>query len=328
MMQYTTLGKTGLKVSVAGLGCGGNSRLGLGTGRSDAEAIALVRAAYDLGVTFFDTAEVYGTEDVLGRSFSPAERDTVVISTKSRIMKGSERMTAAEVSANLDASLKQLRTDHVDVFLLHGVAPAHLDYARDVLAPVLLAEKAKGKLRHLGLSETSPNDPEQHMAQRALADPVWEVMMLAFHLLNQGARRDIFPRSRAQGVGTLMMFVVRNIFSRPGLLAQTMRQLAAAGKVPPELAARENPLDFLIHPGGASSLLDAAYRFARHEPGSDVVLFGTSSPAHLATNIASITAPPLPAADVDRLYQLFGALRGVGLDLPDSAKAQGKTGPS
>jgi hypothetical protein len=58
-----------------------------------------------------------------------------------------------------------------------------------------------------------------------------------------------------------------------------------------------------------------------------VVLFGTSDIAHLRTNIASIAAPPLPAGDVDRLYELFGALRGVGLDLPDNLKAQGKTSP-
>ncbi len=327
-MQYTKLGRTGLDVSVAGLGCGGNSRLGLGRGKSDADAVRLVQTAHDLGVTFFDTAEVYETEHILGSAFTPAERNKIVISTKSRIVRGTERMTAAEVVANLDTSLKRLKTDCVDVFLFHGVAPRHYDYVATELKPALLAEKAKGKLRFLGLSETSPNDPEQTMLQRALDDPDWQVMMLGFHMLNQGARRAIFPRTMKHGVGTLMMFVVRNIFSRPGLLAETMRMLAAEGKVPPALAERDNPLDFLLHPGGATSIIDAAYRFARHEPGSDVVLFGTSDVAHLRTNVASILAPPLPAADVGRLYQLFGHLRGVGLDLPDATKAQGKTGPS
>jgi aryl-alcohol dehydrogenase-like predicted oxidoreductase len=326
-MDYKQLGRTGLMVSVAGLGCGGNSRLGLGRGKTEAEAVALVKAARDEGVTFFDTAEAYGTESVLGAAFSPSERAEVVISTKSRILKGSERMAAAEVVANLDASLQRLRTDHVDVFLFHGIGPQHYDYVREALAPALLVEKQKGKLRHLGLSETGPNDPGQLMLQKALGDPVWEVMMLAYHMMNQGARRDVFPRSQAQGVGTLLMFVVRNIFSRPGLLAETMRALAVEGKVPAVLAMRDNPLDFLIHPDGAASLLDAAYRFARHEPGADVVLFGTSDIAHLRTNIASIAAPPLPAGDVERLYELFGALRGVGLDLPDNLKAQGKTSP-
>ncbi|MGD9802145.1 MAG: aldo/keto reductase [Hyphomicrobiaceae bacterium] len=327
-MDYKPLGRTGLTVSVAGLGCGGNSRLGLGRGKSDADAVALVRAALDDGVTFFDTAEAYGTEHILGQAFTPAEHGRVVISTKCRILQGTDRRSASDVVASLEASLRRLNRERVDVFLFHGVAPRHYDYVREELAPALLAEKQKGKIGHLGLSETSPGDPGQTMLQRALSDPVWEVMMLAFHMMNQGARQDIFPRSMQQGVGTLLMFVVRNIFSRPGLLAETVRQLAAEGKVPADLAARDNPLDFLVHEGGASSLLDAAYRFARHEPGADVVLFGTSDIAHLKTNVASITAPPLPAADVAKLYELFGHLRGVGLDLPDNVKAQGKSGPS
>lgn len=327
-MQFTKLGRTGLDVSVAGLGCGGNSRLGLGRGKSDAEAVALVRAARDEGVTFFDTAEAYGTEHILGQAFSPSERAQVVISTKSRILRGSERLSAAEVVANLDASLKRLRTDRVEVFLFHGIAPAHYDYVRDALAPALLAEKQKGKIGHLGLSETGPNDPEHSMLARALDDPLWEVGMLAFHMMNQNARQSIFPRAGAQGFGTLLMFVVRNIFSKPGLLAETMRGLAAEGKVPAELGAKDNPLDFLVHPGGAASLTDAAYRFARHEPGANVVLFGTSDIGHMRANVASILAPPLPAADTARLYAMFGHLTGVGLDLPDHVKAQRKAEPS
>jgi len=321
-MDYKPLGRTGLTVSVAGLGCGGNSRLGLGQGKSEDDAVELVRAALDEGVTYFDTAEAYGTEHILGRAFSPAEWDRIVVSTKSRILRNGERLSAADVVANLEQSLRQLRRERVDVFLFHGIAPAHYDYTREVLAPALLAEQRKGKIGHLGLSETGPGDPDQTMLQRALDDPIWEVMMLAFHMMNQGARRDIFPRSRTQGVATLLMFVVRNIFSRPGLLAETIRKLADEGQVPKELAESDHPLDFLIHEGGASSLIDAAYRFARHEPGADVVLFGTSDIAHLRTNVRSIAAPPLPAADVARLYDLFGHLRRVGLDLPDRVQAQ------
>src|SRR5690349_12179654 len=63
-MQYTTLGRTGLRVSVAGLGCGGFSKLGLGTGKSEDEAVSLIRQALELGVNLLDTAAVYGTEEV------------------------------------------------------------------------------------------------------------------------------------------------------------------------------------------------------------------------------------------------------------------------
>lgn len=319
-MRYTTLGSTGLAVSVAGLGCGGNSRIGQGAGLSEAQSVALVRAAMDLGVTYFDTAEAYGTEAILGLAIAPGARDRVVISTKSRIVRGSQPMSPTDVVASLEASLRRLRTDYVDVFLLHGVSPALYDHALAKLAPALLAEKAKGKIRHLGLSETSPNDPYQTMLQRALVDsaaaaePLWEVFMLAFHMLNQGARLDLFPRTRQQGVGTLLMFVVRNIFSRPGLLQAAIAELAAAGKVPAELAGADDPLGFLVHPGGAESLLDAAYRFARHEPGCHVVLTGTGSVDHLAQNVTSINRGPLPAASLARLDQLFGHVDSISGD--------------
>src|ERR1041385_4047819 len=68
MMEYVTLGKTGLRVSVAGLGCGGNSRLGLGRGKTEAEAIALVRQALDMGLNVLDTAAAYGTEALIGKA--------------------------------------------------------------------------------------------------------------------------------------------------------------------------------------------------------------------------------------------------------------------
>jgi hypothetical protein len=76
------------------------------------------------------------------------------------------------------------------------------------------------------------------------------------------------------------------------------------------------PLGFLLHEAGASSITDAAYRFARHEPGVDVVLFGTGDGDHLQANIASLLAPPLPLADRLTLTKLFGRLSGVGLDPP------------
>jgi len=119
------------------------------------------------------------------------------------------------------------------------------------------------------------------------------------------------------------MFAVRSIFARQAHLAGTMRELAAAGQVPAELAESDDPLGFLVHAGGANSVTDAAYRYVRHEPGVDVVLFGTGDQEHLRTNIASILAPPLPQADRARLAALFGHLRGVGLDLPNRPRRLG-----
>ena len=314
-MQYTTLGNTGLKVSVAGLGCGGNSRIGLGTGLSEAQSVALVREALDLGVNFLDTANAYGTEGVVGKAIKGRRRDSVVISTKSHAS------SATTVLANLDNSLRQLATDYVDIFHLHGLGPAAYDGAMRDIVPALLREKEKGKLHHLAVSETGPRDPEHTMLTRAVEQPCWEVFMLGFSMMHQNARQRLLPRTRERGVGTLCMFAVRNIFSKPQVLKKTFVALSAEGKVPAELAGADNPLSFLLHQGGAESVVDAAYRFARHQPGIDVVLFGTGNVAHLRSNIASILRPPLPAADVAKIHQLFGGLVGVGLDLPDRMQA-------
>lgn len=313
-MQYTTLGRTGLRVSVAGLGCGGSSRLGAATGKTRAESVALVRRARDLGVNFFDTAEAYGTEDILGEAL--AGDAGAVVSTKTHVRRGGAPRDPADVAASIDASLRRLRRDRIDVFMLHAVAPRDYETARDRILPVLERAREAGKIGHAGITETPPNDPVHAMLERALADDRWDVVMLAFHMMNQNARAKVFPATRAAGVGTLIMFAVRAIFSDPAYLARTARDLARAGRVPADFAGRGGPLDFLVGPAGARSVIDAAYRYARHEPGADVVLFGTGDRAHLEANAASILRPPLPAGDRARLAELFGALEGVGLDLP------------
>jgi aryl-alcohol dehydrogenase-like predicted oxidoreductase len=318
MMEYVTLGRTGLRVSVAGLGCGGFSRLGLGTGKSEADAVALVHQAFDLGVNLFDTAAVYGTEEVLGKALQTMPRDQVVIATKAWIPRGESRSAAERAVASLDNSLKLLGIDCIDIFQLHGVAPGAYDRACDTIAPALLKEKAKGKIRHLGVTETGSSDAEHLMLQRAVEDGRWDVVMLGFHMMHQNARNTVFPRTIANRVGTLLMFVVRNIFSKPERLKTALRELTAKRQVPRWLADAPNPLGFLIHEqdGGAASVTEAAYRFVRHEPGVDVVLFGTGDPEHLRTNIASILKPLLPETDRRILAKLFGHLVGVGLDPP------------
>jgi aryl-alcohol dehydrogenase-like predicted oxidoreductase len=322
-MDYTTLGRTGLTVSVAGLGCGGNSRLGLSTGKTEADAVALIRAALDLGVNVIDTAAAYGTEGVVGQALRGVARDKVVVCTKVSRQSGEKQFTPEWVVRSLDNSLRTLGLDYVDVFQLHAVPPAIYEHSRDVIVPVLLREREKGKFRYLGITETAPKDINQDMLYRAARDPQWDTAMIAFHMMHQVSRERVFPATRANGVGTLMMFAVRSIFARSAHLAGTMRELAAAGQVPAELGGSDDPLGFLVHEGGASSVTDAAYRYVRHEPGVDVVLFGTGDQAHLRTNIDSILAPPLPDADRSRIAALFGHLRGIGLDLPNRPRAGG-----
>ena len=186
-MQYTTMGHTKLCVSVAGLGAGGFSRLGLKTGKTEDEAARLVLEAVDLGINFIDTAAAYGTEGVIGRALTSLQRDQVVISSKSTVCRDGERLTPERLVASINNSLRVMGVASIDVFNLHGVLPHDYGYALQTLAPVLDAEKRKGKIRHIGVTEAAIIDHTNEMLQCALRDPVWEVG--AQHLRRPTAHR-------------------------------------------------------------------------------------------------------------------------------------------
>ncbi len=317
-MEYRPLGRTGLTVSVAGLGCGGNSRLGLGRGASFDDCVSIVRTAVDLGVNFIDTAEAYGTEEIVGAAARHYDRDRLVISTKALFKAGED--TGETVTRRVDAALRRLGLDYVDIFHFHAVHPVAYEYHRDVLAPALMKLKEQGKVRHIGITETGPNDPEQRMLTRAVREAPWEVTMLAYSLVNQGARHRIFPVTQRRGVGTLLMFVVRNIFSNAAHRRDVFAKLVEQGQLDASILAEGDPLAFLISEGAAESITDAAYRYARHEKGADVILFGTGDKAHVKDNIESILRPSLATPIIERLHALFGHLTGVGLDRPGPVK--------
>src|SRR5580698_7378454 len=161
-MQTVRLGRTGLEVSVAGLGCGGHSRLGLAKGRDVHHAADMVRAALDLGITLIDTARAYGTEEAVGLGVK-GRRDQAVISTKAGIGRGGELATPAQMAGWLDESLTKLATDHVDIFFLHGVTVDQYPHARDVLVPELKRQQVAGKIRFLAVSEQFGGDTGHQM---------------------------------------------------------------------------------------------------------------------------------------------------------------------
>ena len=165
-MEYTMLGRSGLSVSVAGLGCGGPSRLGQATGKSEQESIAIVRQALDLGITLFDTAEVYGTEAIVGRALEVVPRDQVVIATKKLPPSSDHPDPVGELKQGLEQSLRRLRTDYVDIYFLHGVRSEQYRFAHDVLAPVLLRLREQGKIRAVGITEAFVSDPGHRMPHR------------------------------------------------------------------------------------------------------------------------------------------------------------------
>ena len=314
-MNYVQLGRTNLRTSVIGLGAGGPSRLGQKTGNSEAESVRIVREALDLGINLIDTAEAYGTQPIVGRAIRDVPRDEVILSTKKGVYRDDVPVSAADFTAGVEQSLRELGVDTIDIFHLHGVKAHQYPHARQEILPALLKLQEQGKLRWLGVTESFTQETRHEMVQLALADDealrCWDVMMIGFNLLNQSARRLIFPRMQAQQIGGLGMFVVRRAFSQPERLREILQELAERGEIDPALAEDDDALDFLVHDGGATSLADAAYRYARDEPGLHVVLSGTGNVEHLRANVQSLLRPPLPEADRERVNAMFARVDSV-----------------
>jgi aryl-alcohol dehydrogenase-like predicted oxidoreductase len=299
-MKTTTLGRTGLTVTVGGLGCGGFSRLGIDRGADHAAGI--VRAAYDAGIRFFDTATVYGTQAAVGEGLRGIGRDSYVLSTKFFY----QNKAAADMESDLEESLRELQTDYVDIYHLHGVAPEDYPRARDTFVPVMRKLKQQGKIRFLGITEVFARDTAHEMFKIALPEDLFDVIMTGYNILNPSAAKRVLPPAREKNLGVLNMFAVRKALHSAEQLAIDIDRIIEKGQAGPALIDRAAPLDFLTQEGSAASIMEAAYRFCRHTPGIDVTLTGTGNKAHLLENIASIEQPPLPRGIIEKIEALFG----------------------
>jgi aryl-alcohol dehydrogenase-like predicted oxidoreductase len=201
-MQTRTLGSNGLRVSALGLGCMGMS-FSYGAPKDRSEMIALIRAAVDRGVTFFDTAEVYGpytNEDLLGEALAPV-RDRVVIATKFGFeMKadGSPGWSGLNsrpehIRAAVDGSLKRLRTDTIDLLYQHRVDPNVP--IEDVAGAVKELVQA-GKVKHFGLSEAGAATIRRAHAVHPVA-----AVQSEYSLWTRQHERDILPALEELGIG-------------------------------------------------------------------------------------------------------------------------------
>jgi L-galactose dehydrogenase len=308
-MDYTTLGRTGLKVSVAGLGCGGPSRLGLrDNADSQDRAIGIVRQAIDLGVNFIDTAQSYETEGIVSKAIAGIPRERLVISTKKTLPGANHPRPEDEIRKGLEQSLKQLGTDYIDVYHLHGVEPEDYDFARERLMPAMRRLREQGKIRFIGVTEGFVQDPSHQMLQQSLKEDLWDVVMVGFNLLNPSARRAVFSMTREKRVGVLNMFAVRRALSQPDRLKAIVADLIQTGAISRSAVNPKDPLDFMLRESSAKTLPEVAYRFCRHERGVHVVLTGTGNPEHLKANVESILKPALPEPVLQKLEAIFGNL--------------------
>ncbi|MCJ8155874.1 aldo/keto reductase [Sphingomonas sp. LaA6.9] len=197
-MQMRELGHSGLSVSAIGLGCMGLS-YGYGPATDRGEAIKLIRAAHERGVTFFDTAEAYGpgiNEEVVGEALEPV-RDQVVIATKFGFRGGDVARgldsRPERIRQVADEALKRLRTDRIDLFYQHRVDP---DVPMEDVAGTVKELIAAGKVRHFGLSEAGVASIRRaHAAQPVAA------LQSEYSLWWREPEREILPVLEELGIG-------------------------------------------------------------------------------------------------------------------------------
>jgi len=201
-MEKRKLGKGGLEVSALGLGCMGMS-FGYGPAGDKQEMIAVIRAAVEQGVTFFDTAEVYGpfaNEELVGEALEPF-RDQVVIATKFGFKPGDEdpsRWSALDsrpehIREVVDASLKRLRTGTIDLLYQHRVDP---NVPIEDVAGAVKDLIAEGKVKHFGLSEAGA----QTIRRAHAVQPV-TVLQSEYSLWFREPEKEIIPTLEELGIG-------------------------------------------------------------------------------------------------------------------------------
>ena len=197
-MQKRILGETGLEVSALGLGCMGLS-FGYGNAIKKQDAIKLIRAAYEKGVTFFDTAEAYGpfqNEELLGEALAPFRND-VVIATKFGFKEGKTQLGVDSRPENIrtvaEASLKRLRTDVIDLFYQHRVDP---NVPIEEVAGAVKELIAEGKVKHFGLSEAGV----QTIRKAHAVQPV-TALQSEYSLWWREPEQEILPTLQELGIG-------------------------------------------------------------------------------------------------------------------------------
>src|SRR5271154_5080382 len=198
-MQTRKLGKSGLEVSALGLGCMGMS-FGYGPAGDKKEMISVIRAAVEHGVTFFDTAEIYGpftNEELVGEALTPY-RDRVVIATKFgfNIENGKQaglNSRPEHIKEVADASLKRLKTDVIDLFYQHRVDP---EVPIEEVAGAVKDLIREGKVKHFGLSEAGANTIRKAHAVQSVA-----ALQSEYSLWTRDPEAEVLPTCQELGIG-------------------------------------------------------------------------------------------------------------------------------
>jgi aryl-alcohol dehydrogenase-like predicted oxidoreductase len=283
-MDFRSVGGSGLRVSVAGLGC---NNFG---GRIDADATrAVVDAALDVGITLFDTADIYGShrsEELLGAALG-ARRDEVVLATKFAMPMGDGPYAAGGsrryVMRAVEASLRRLGTDHIDLYQLHSPPRSVIEHGDYVGALNALVDQ--GKIRHFGIAADAVADVVDGPFQ-----PAVESLQVPFSLLHQEGAIELFPAAADRGIGVIARSCYAAGLFKDGLAPDMLRELTPDAERILSLHAKADEL--------GRPLLELALQFSLATAPIAVTILGMRTRAQLSDNLRCYASPALSGAEL------------------------------
>lgn len=312
-LERRTLGRTGLEVSVMGLGSGGPSQLGQRRGTDVDSVRQLIRTALDHGVNLIDTAPGYGSsEPLLGEALQGLPRDDLVMCSKFNPFDAEGKLQPeGTLRTSLERSLEHLRTDQLDILYLHAPPAGTLDSIMDVFEGEFRGAVDDGLIRFTGVSEQYFADHGHDTVIQGITDHDFDVVMVGYNMLSPSAASTVFPLAAEKNVGVVIMCAVRGVIADPTRLESVIRNWTQQGLLEASELPEKGPLDWLL--SEAESIAAAAYKFAAEPTAVGCVLTGTASPVHLTENLTAIAGSPLSAASTARLRAIFGKVgRNVG----------------
>ncbi|VIO71791.1 aldo/keto reductase [Bradyrhizobium ivorense] len=329
-MQMRVFGRSGLQLSVLGFGCGAVGGLMVRGDAADQERT--VARAIDAGVNYFDTAVQYGngeSEKNLGRVLHTLKPANVVVGTKVRLPSDGVGSVADTVTQSLEGSLSRLRRDRVDIFCLHnpvtadgGAGALGVRQVLDEVVPAFERLRRQGKLGFLGMTAIG----ETAALREVIDASVFDGAQVVYNMLNPSAAVELpqnypaqdygrlFDHTKAAGVGVVGIRVLAG-----GALSASAERHPIAGPAPEPIGsamsydadiARARRLMPLVKEGFATSLTEAATRFALSHPAVGTILVGMATPQQFDDALAAAGKGPLPQAALDRLSELRQGFAG------------------
>ena len=322
-MEMRDFGRTGLRVSVFGFGCGAVG--GLMVRGTPADQERAVARALDAGINYFDTAVQYGngaSETNLGRVWA-ALKPTAHVGTKIRFTREERGNIAAAAAASLEGSLRRLGMDHVNIFHLHNAITADgagesfsVQMVLEQVVPAFETLRQQGKTRFLGITAVG----ETAALHQVIDSGAFHSAQVSYNMLNPSAGMAIPPgypaqdygqlldHTRAAGVGTIGIRAMAGgalsgVAERHPIASPAPEPIGSALSYAADLA-RARRLAPLVAEGHAASLAEAATRFVISNPAISTMLVGMATPAEFEAALAAVEKGPLPAPALARLAEL------------------------